>query len=352
VTEPRRVLVAVDHRRNRQLLREWLAEDGSLEPVEDGEPDLVVFDGPAFVRGRTWLAELRRGQDPAHVPCLLITPHREVSLVTRDLWRDVDELITTPIRPAELRVRVERLLELRAETLRTAQAIDDLVRSNTDLQQFAFVAAHELSTPLSVVVGVIETVNARFEEHVPSEVAALLGAARQSSSRLLHLIDDLLAYSRVGRNAELRPVELRQVVTEALGVLADQIDASGAEVETDELPTVLGDEHQLRLVFTNLVGNAIKYRRPGVAPRIRVGATKGDDGEWCVWVADNGIGIDPARAEAMFGMFERERRDGDRPGSGIGLALCRRIVERHGGRIWIERAETGGTVVKVSLRAA
>jgi signal transduction histidine kinase len=349
----RRVLVAVEHRRNGQLLREWLAEDASLEPVEpDGaEPDLVVFDGPAFVRRRDWLAEARRAQTPAQLPCLLITPHKEVSLVTRDLWRDVDELITTPIRPAELRVRVERLLELRAGSVRAAEALEALARSNTDLQQFAFVAAHELSTPLSVVIGVIETVSGRFGDSVPTEVAALLGAARSSSSRLLRLIDDLLAYSRVEQDAALEPVDLAEVVADALAGLDDQVEATGADLRIDPMPLVLGNGRQLRIVVTNLVGNAIKYRRPGVPPAIELAATRDGD-TWCISVSDNGIGIDPARAEAMFGMFERERRDGDRPGSGIGLALCRRIVERHGGDIWIERAETGGTVVKLSLRAA
>lgn len=351
----RRVLVAVDHRRNRQLLEEWLAEDATLEPVDERSEgaDLVVFDGPAFVRRREWLGELRRAQEPAHLPCLLITPHKEVSFVTRELWRDVDELITTPIRPAELRVRVERLLELRAESLRTARSLDELARSNTDLQQFAFVAAHELSTPLTVVIGVIETVGARFSESVPTEVASLLAAARTSSTRLLHLIDDLLAYSRVGQEAAFAPVDLAALVPEAVAVLADHVAAAGADVRHDGLPTVVGDEGQLRLVFTNLVGNAIKYRRPGVPPVIEVTASREDEDEpWCVSVSDNGIGIDPSRAEAMFGMFEREGRAGDRPGSGIGLALCKRIVERHGGDIWIERAETGGTVVKLSLRAA
>jgi signal transduction histidine kinase len=345
--------VAVDHRRNRQLLEDWLHGDETLRPAaDDGDGcDLVVFDGPAFVRRRDWLAEVRRAQAPAHLPCLLITPHREVSVVTRDLWRDVDELITTPIRPAELRVRVERLLVQRADTLRTAAALDELVRSNTDLQQFAFVAAHELSTPLSVVIGVIETVSARFHESVPSEVASLLAAARTSSTRLLHLVDDLLAYTRVGQEADLGPVDLAVLVPEALATLADEIAAAGADVRADGLPTVLGDPGQLRLVFANLVGNAVKYRRPGVPPAVEIAATRDGD-HWCLSVADNGIGIDPSRAQAMFRMFERERRDGDRPGSGIGLALCKRIVERHGGDIWIERGEAGGTVVKLSLRAA
>jgi signal transduction histidine kinase len=345
--------VAVDHRRNRELLEAWLQDDPSLRPVaDDGDGcDLVVCDGPAFARRRDRLAELRRAEAPAHLPCLLITPHKEVSLVTRELWRDVDELITTPIRPAELRVRVERLLELRAGTLRAAEALDELVRSNTDLQQFAFVAAHELSTPLSVVIGVIETVSGRFQESVPTEVTSLLGAARTSSTRLLHLIDDLLAYSRVGQEAELGPVDLAALVPEALDALRDELAAAGAEIRADGLPTVLGDDRQLQIVFANLVGNAVKYRRPGVPPVVDVAATRDGD-RWRISVADNGIGIDPSRAEAMFRMFERERRDGDRPGSGIGLALCKRIVERHGGDIWIERREAGGTVVTLSLRAA
>jgi light-regulated signal transduction histidine kinase (bacteriophytochrome) len=251
-------------------------------------------------------------------------------MLTGDLWRDVDELVTTPIRGDELRVRVERLLELRRRSQEAARRVEELDRSNTDLQQFAFVAAHELSTPLTVVTGVIETVNARYGDELQPDVANLLSAARTSSHRLRHLIDDLLVYSQAGHGVELAPVELSVVVAEALEEPAASLDSTGARIEVERLPRVLGDGRQRRLVFVNLIGNAVKYERPGVPPVVRIAAEREDDG-WCVSVADNGIGIEPKRAEAMFGMFEREQRGGDRPGSGIGLALCRRIMERHDG---------------------
>jgi signal transduction histidine kinase len=344
-TRQRRVLLVVDHRRNRELLEDWLAGDETLAPADCEEGfDVVVFDGTAFARRREWLRELRREQQPLYLPCLLITPHRDVSFLTRELWRDVDELVTTPIRSDELRVRLERLLALREQSLQTT-------RSNTDLQEFAFVAAHELSTPLTVVAGVIETVLSRYGDGLEADVANLLKAARSSANRLQHLIDDLLGYSRAGTAAELGPVDLAEIVPDAVAQLAEQIELSGAEIVVGELPVVLGNVQQLRLVFANLVGNAIKYRQPGETPAIHVGAQRKDE-VWCVSVEDNGIGIAPDRTEAVFAMFERNQHDGDRPGSGIGLALCRRIVERHGGEIWIEQPAGRGTLVKFSLRPA
>jgi signal transduction histidine kinase len=342
----RQILLALEHDRNRELLEAWLESDDTLTAApDDGAFDIVVFDGPAFARRRGWFRQIREEQQPVYVPSLLMTPHREVSLLTDELWRDVDDLITTPIRPGELRVRLERLLHLREQSLQTA-------RSNSDLQQFAFVAAHELSTPLTVVSGVLETVLTRYPGGLEPDVANLLGAARSSSVRLRHLIDDLLAYSRAGRDTALVPVDLRAALDDALAQLEAQIAVSGADVVVHELPVVLGNAQQLRLVFANLVGNAIKYRRAGHTPLVRIDAARNGDGAWCLSVEDNGIGIEPARAEAVFGMFERNQPDGDRPGSGIGLALCKRILERHGGEIWIEQAAAGGTVVKFSLQAA
>lgn len=349
----RRLLLALDHARNREVLTHWLEQEETLAPAgeDDGDFDLVVLDGPALVRRRQWLRQLRAAAAPVYLPALLTTPHREVSLLTAGLWRDVDELITTPIRGDELRVRVERLLELRRRSQETARRVEELDRSNTDLQQFAFVAAHELSTPLTVVTGVIETVNARYGDELRPDVAELLAAARTSSHRLRLLIDDLLVYSQAGHGVELGPVELSAVVAGALEEMAATLERSGARIEVERLPRVLGDARQLRLVFTNLVGNAVKYARPGEPPVVRIGAEPDGDG-WCVTVADNGIGIEPRRAEALFAMFERERPDGDRPGSGIGLALCRRIMERHDGAIWIEPGSDGGTCVKLRLHAA
>ena len=150
---------------------------------------------------------------------------------------------------------------------------------------------------------------------------------------------------------EVAPVELEAIVPDALVVLATEIELTGTQLELGPLPVVRGDARQLQLVFSNLVGNAIKYRQGGSLPKIRIDAERhGDD--WCVSVRDNGIGIDAGRADAMFAMFARERPDGDRPGFGIGLALCKRIVERHGGRIWVEPTDAGGTVVSFTLPAA
>jgi signal transduction histidine kinase len=346
----RRLGILVDHVRNRDLLETWVAGEAELERAGELESaDLVLVDGPALKRERNALRWLRRQVAPAYLPVVLLTPHRRVTMLTSDLWRDLDDVVTTPIRTGELRVRVERLLRIRETSLSAARGLDELRRSNADLQEFAYVAAHELVAPLAIVSGVLDTVSLRFGDAGGPTVEMLLDEGRRGAARLQHLIDDLLAYSRAGRETPLEPVELDAVVPQALEVLAPQIAESHARVEIWPMPAVLGDASQLRLVFSNLVGNAVKYRADGRTPLVQVSAAE-RDGHVVVSIADNGIGVDAHRAEAIFEMFERERRGMAQPGSGIGLALCRRIVERHGGRIWVDPGPECGSVFRFTLR--
>jgi signal transduction histidine kinase len=333
----RHLLLVVEHRRNEELLREWVdGRDGITVADGDENVDAVVMDATALARYRDSFEQLRERERPAYVPLLLVASQRHVARLPRDVWRLADEVLTTPVRRTELGLRVDRLLAMREQSLAAAKRIDELGRSNVDLEQFAYVAAHELAAPLAVVTGALETIAGRYRDRLDAIVQPLLDAAEHESERLQTLIQDLLAFSQAGRRAVAAPTPLRDVVDDALRALQPQIDVFDADVEIGELPVVHADARQLRIVFTNLIGNAIKYRAPDRTPRVSV--TAAADGDfWAVCIRDNGRGVPAERIDTIFEMFERGDT-GRQVGHGIGLALCRRIVERHDGRIWAEPA--------------
>jgi len=238
----------------------------------------------------------------------------------------------------EIRVR-ERTAELRDSNRRLAQQARELARSNADLEQFAYVASHDLQEPLRMVASYTQLLVKRYRGRIDADADDFLNYIVDGALRMQRLINDLLAFSRVGtRGRELETTPLAAVIQRVLANLKAGIDESHAVISVDALPTVWADATQMELLLQNLVSNAIKFR--GAAPpAIRVAAQRGD-GEWQLSVTDQGIGIDPQYAERIFVIFQRLHTAADYPGTGIGLAICKRIVERHGGRIWVS-AEPG-----------
>jgi light-regulated signal transduction histidine kinase (bacteriophytochrome) len=170
-------------------------------------------------------------------------------------------------------------------------------------------------------------------------------------NRMQTLINDLLQYSRVGtRGKALAPTDTNQVLDAARANLRMVLEETGAEITSDELPTVMGDPVQLSQLFQNLIGNAVKFRKEDVPARIHVGAER-RDGEWIFSVEDNGIGIEPEYLERIFVIFQRLHARTEYAGTGIGLAVCKKIVERHGGKIWVESAPGEGSTFYFTLRA-
>lgn len=348
----RAVVLHVEQRGNRTQLARWLAADDSLRVLDtaagEGEADIVIADGPGFARCRDWLEAERQAIRPLFLGCLLITPQPDVHPLTHDLWRSVDDLVTTPIRQAELRVRIERLLTTRELSLDGERSRGELQRSNVDLERFAFVAAHELVAPLSIVLGGVSTTRALLNGRLSATEATVLDETLAGCRRMETILDDILTYARADQPARVEDVPVRRVVEEAIEDLGDRVAASGASIRIGELPVVPGDAAQLRLVFRNLIGNAIKFARPGSAARVSIDARHEDD-QWVFSVADDGIGV-PADAD-VFGLFERGREARRYGGSGIGLAICQRVVERHGGTIWHFAPDGGGSTFCFSLPA-
>jgi signal transduction histidine kinase len=220
---------------------------------------------------------------------------------------------------------------------------EELVRSNDDLQQFAYVASHDLSEPLRKVANFCQLLERQYADQLDDRARQYIGFAVDGAKRMQALISDLLALSRVGRATdEFVPVRLDAVLDSALGTLADRLaEADGEVVRRTPLPSVHGDPSLLASLFENLVGNALKYRRADVRPVVEISAEH-DEAEqaWTITVSDNGIGIDPQYAERIFAVFQRLHVRDAYGGTGIGLALCRKIVEFHGGRIWLEPVQS------------
>jgi PAS domain S-box-containing protein len=227
---------------------------------------------------------------------------------------------------------------------------DELRRSNAELEQFAYIASHDLQEPLRMVASYTELLGQRYRGKLDDKADTYIHYAVDGAKRMQRLVADLLAYSRVGSQGKrMVPVSIAAVVNGVLEVLSDPIRSAGAVVEAAGLPDVFGDEGQLRQLFQNLIGNALKFRG-SLVPHIVVGARLQGE-HWEISVRDNGIGIEIKYAERIFEMFQRLHERGKYEGSGIGLSIAKRIVERHGGRIWLESRPGEGTTFFFTLRA-
>jgi PAS domain S-box-containing protein len=232
------------------------------------------------------------------------------------------------------------------------EAVDALERSNAELQQFAYVASHDLSEPLRMVSSYLQLLRRRYGGQLDGEADEFIDYAVDGATRMRSLIEALLAYSRAGRGEEPAPVDLGIVASDVLRTLAAAIVQASARVDLGHLPRVMGDRVQLEQLLQNLIANALKFRDDGGRAQVWVRAEPAATGMVQISVADAGIGIDPAHRERVFKMFQRLHDRQSYDGTGIGLAICRKIVERHGGRIWVEPREGGGTVFRFTLPPA
>ncbi|MGW3246217.1 sensor histidine kinase [Streptomyces sp. NPDC001070] len=227
----------------------------------------------------------------------------------------------------------------------------DLKRSNAELEQFAYVASHDLQEPLRKVSSFTQLLQRRYGDQLDERADQYIAFAVDGANRMQTLINDLLAFSRVGRvHNQQGTVDLDRIADTTTEALSVAIEESGAEITRDPLPTVVGDTTQLGMLWQNLISNAVKFRHPGRTPRIHIAARR--DGDlWRFSVTDNGIGIDPEYAEKVFVIFQRLHTKDAYPGNGIGLAMCKKIVEFHGGGIAIDPEYGPGTRIDFTLPA-
>jgi signal transduction histidine kinase len=246
-------------------------------------------------------------------------------------------------------IRLDATIQDISERKRLEDELDGLIRelwrSNEELEQFAYVASHDLRQPLRVVSSYVSLMEEELQGELKGETLEYMAFVRDGVRRMDRLITDLLTYSRVGRTAADQPVVMARAIDSAMTDLQFEIEESGAVIRIiGEPPVVLGDEGEMERLFLNLIGNAIKYRRPDHPPEIRI--TVDDIGDaWRIALSDNGIGIPPEHAERVFGIFQRLHARNEFEGTGVGLAIVKKIVERHGGTIMVEPSEAAGTTL-------
>ena len=311
-----------------------------------GRPVAALYPPEVGDRVRTLLEWWRRTGSIDNEEITLVTKsgERRVVLLSVSSVRDRAGVLQHSVsiqRDITERTRMEELL---------ARTAAELVRSNQELEQFAYVASHDLQEPLRMVASFVRLLGDRYRGRLDDEADTFIGFAEDGARRMQAMIMDLLTYSRVGSRSTSEATETSACLEEALRNLEGRLEESGASVGRGELPRLDADPRQLAQLFQNLVGNALKFRKPGVPPEVFIDAHREGD-EWTFEVRDNGIGIAPRFYERVFEIFQRLHSRDEYEGTGLGLALCRRIVERHGGRIWLAGVEGEGTTVRFTLPA-
>ena len=308
----------------------------------------AVVTGYAWTRGYAnfpgfdWLVLFRLDRDQVYAPIdrliwmvggiglLVILPLTGYGIwVSWELGREKNDLV-------EARQKLE-------------ESVAELGRSNADLQQFAYVASHDLQEPLRMVSSYTQLIARRYKGKLDADADEFIAFAVDGANRMQRLILDLLAYSRVNTaGRQFEPTAMETVLKAALNNLTDAVKESQAVITHDPLPAVMGDDKQLAQLFQNLLSNAVKFGG-AQPPRIHISA-KQTDGEWLFSVRDHGIGLDPQYVDRIFVIFQRLHTRAEYPGTGIGLAICKKIVERHGGRIWVESELGKGATFYFTLR--
>jgi len=309
--------------------REWTPPDPEGRPAADEESPVVITarTGRPCSGQEVWL---RRPDGTL----------RWISVSTHALREDGEEGEDPPY----------PVVAAFADVTDRREALEALERSNAELAQFAYVASHDLSEPLRMVSSYLQLLRRRYHGRLDEDADEFIDFAVDGANRMRSMIEDLLAYSRAGHTAEPAPVESGQVMADVLSSLAAAIADARAQVKVGNLPTVEGDRGALAQLFQNLVANALKFRR-GPGASVWIAAEEGPGATWTFEIADDGIGIEPAHRDRVFKMFQRLHEREAYEGTGIGLAICRRIVERHHGQIWVEDREGGGTVFRFTLPA-
>jgi len=276
-----------------------------------------------------------------YLPVLVTTAQPDHKL--RALEAGAKDFVSKPFDHAELRARVHNILEVRLlhlETKNYSKALEETVRklerSNMDLERFAFVASHDLREPLRMVTSFSQLLARRYKGHLDKQADECLEYIQTGAKRMAALIEDLLSYLQIIHSTEkVVPVDCNVVLDKVIESCRVILEENGAIVTRDPLPIVDGDEGQILQLFNQLLTNALKYRKRGVAPEVHVSARRTAN-EWLFSFRDNGIGIAQEHLEQIFVIFKRLHKNTEYPGTGIGLALCQRIIEGRAGRIWVE----------------
>jgi len=298
-------------------------------------------------------AQIKERERSRHIPIIFLTAiSRELHQQLRGYEVGAVDYIAKPFDPWVLRSKVAVFVDLYEKTRRVEDQAAQLGRSNRELEQFAEIVSHDLRNPLVSVVGYMQMLSDGSAGDLSPEAKEFVERALHAAESMGTLIDDLLSYALAGKAVgTLQATDSGHAVERALSNLHADIEHAGATINASALPVVNADSSQLTRLFQNLIGNSVKYRSDDRPLKVEIGAEREAD-QWMFSVADNGAGLVSDEAGPAFGMFYRGSSAQGRPGSGIGLAICKKVVEGHGGRIWAEPRDRGGTVVRFTLPAS
>lgn len=361
------LLIVDDDEVNRDILgrildrlghRTLMAANGkeALALIEQQDVDLVLLDLMMPEMDGVELLDTIRSRDQiCHVPVLMLSASDELEQVAVSIEAGAEDFLLKPFEPVLLRARINAALERkrlrdleRLKTTELERAERELRLSNDELQRFVYAASHDLKEPLRTVTAYAQLFARKYGSGLNKDAGELLGTIVGATKRMADLINDLLAYSDISMSAWTPvPVATGEVLQEILQLLRQAIEESEADISWDALPTITADHSQLSRLFQNLIANAIKYRRPGEKPCIRISA-ENRNRRWVFSVQDNGIGIPAEYREIVFQVFRR-LHGREIPGTGVGLAICQRVVERLGGQIWVDPAPGNGSIFRFDI---
>jgi signal transduction histidine kinase len=330
-----------------EALRQLLKREFAVILLDVQMPGMDGFEVARYARDNPGTRE---------IPIIFLTAmHSSDENQLRGYGSGAVDFLTKPINPEVLRAKVRVFLDLYLGKRRLSQEIAahkrtlaELELANEALRHFTSAASHDLREPLRAVDGFMQALDEDFGAALPAQARDYLERSRRASQRMVALLDSLLTYARLQKPIAWLRVDVNQTAEQVKGDLAERITAAGATVTVGPLPTVRGDSARIYQLLLNLVGNAIKFRRPDVPCRVEVTAGQ-MGGEPIFTVSDNGIGIPPEHQAAVFEAFRRLHNRTQFEGSGLGLTICQHIVEQHGGKIWLESAPGTGTKVSFTL---
>ena len=358
------VLIIDDCAEDREILCRYLEQhpkkefriimtDSSIEGwdlCQTEHPDCILLDYQMpELDGLEFIESLAKDDNRRFLPVLMLSGHGNEDVATEAMKSGAaDYLVKGKLTPEGIYRAVTKAIE-KASLLRTNEKQRvELERSQKELEQFAYTASHDLQAPVRRIMKFLELLQMDLNDQLTERSRDYLERAMKSAQHMRSFIQDLLDYSIVGGGSHaFEPVELRQIVKEVLVQLEIPITNAGASIRVDALPTISGNRTLLTQLFQNLIGNALKFR--GDAPPIIKISTRSTGFSWLISVTDNGIGIPVESFDKIFGVFQRLEQGKQIEGTGIGLALCKKIVERHGGRIWLDSMPQVGTTFHFSF---
>ena len=340
-----------------------LSGDEGLERAEFVHPDLILLDVMMpGLDGFETCRRLKAGARTREIPVIFMTALTDTADKLAGFAAGAVDYVTKPLNGAEVLARIdshvtlyalrrqlaEQNTQLQQEIVARSETQAALERSNAEFEQLAYVASHDMQEPLRMIASYLQLLAKRYQGRLDADADEFIGYAVDGAKRMQALINDLLALSRLGTKARpFAPTDCNLVVRTALAELMVAIEESGAQISIGELPTVMGDETQLLQLFRNLVSNAIKFH--GEAPPVVQLTAEQVDAWWKFSVRDNGIGIASEYFERIFILFQRLHGRSQYPGTGIGLAICKKIVERHGGHFELQSEPGRGSTFSFTL---